>query len=50
LPANRSFFLWPRAIDMHFLPPVTIMPGDTAESLKEKLFALMTDYYLKKGK
>jgi 1-acyl-sn-glycerol-3-phosphate acyltransferase len=46
LPANRFFFLWPHRLEMHFLPPVHITPADTTEGLKEKLFAIMTEYYV----
>jgi 1-acyl-sn-glycerol-3-phosphate acyltransferase len=48
LPVDRVFFLWPHRLQMDFLEPVYIMPGDTVESLKEKLFKLMWDYYERK--
>jgi 1-acyl-sn-glycerol-3-phosphate acyltransferase len=46
LPADRFFFLWPHRIDMHFLEPVYVGPTDTMDALKEKLFRLMTEYYV----
>jgi hypothetical protein len=35
----------PGKISFHFLPPVKIEAGDSAEILKNKLFKLMWDYY-----
>jgi len=45
MPANRVFYLWPHSLQMHFLEPVYISPSDNAETLKEKLFQIMSDYY-----
>jgi 1-acyl-sn-glycerol-3-phosphate acyltransferase len=45
MPANRTFYLWPHILEMHFLEPVPISATDDAEGLKEKLFAIMSDYY-----
>jgi 1-acyl-sn-glycerol-3-phosphate acyltransferase len=50
LPADRAFFLWPHRLEMHFLEPVAIGPGDTVESVKQKLFMLMSDYYVANNK
>lgn len=46
LPANKPFFLRPHRLEMHFLEPVHIQTGDTAETLKEKVFRQMQEYYL----
>jgi 1-acyl-sn-glycerol-3-phosphate acyltransferase len=45
LPASKTFFLIPHKMEMHFLPPVAPQPGETAQSLKEKVFKIMYDYY-----
>jgi len=45
LPANKTLFFWPVKIKMHFLEPVEV-ESQTAEQLKEKVFALMRDYYV----
>ena len=45
MPANKTFFLWPRRLDMHFLDPISVHPGDDAESLKQRVFRVMWDYY-----
>jgi 1-acyl-sn-glycerol-3-phosphate acyltransferase len=45
MPINTGFFIWPHALEMHFLPPVQITEADTVESLKEKVFAIMSTYY-----
>lgn len=47
LPANKTFFLIPHKMEMHFLPPVAARPGETTQSLKEKVFEIMYDYYIK---
>ncbi|SRR5258705_5672098 len=46
LPANKSFFFWPVKIKMHFLEPVPAS-ADSVEQLKEKVFLLIKDYYVK---
>ena len=44
LPINKSFYFLPHKLEMHFLEPVT--PGtNTVDQLKEKVFAIMKDYY-----
>jgi 1-acyl-sn-glycerol-3-phosphate acyltransferase len=50
LPASKSFFLIPHKMEMHFLPPVPVQPGETAQSLKEKVFRIMYDYYTENAK
>jgi 1-acyl-sn-glycerol-3-phosphate acyltransferase len=46
LPINKTFFLWPVKIRMHFLEPIA--PGSlTVEELKDKVFFTMRDYYVK---
>jgi len=45
LPANKTFFLWPVQIRMHFLEPVAV-GSQTLEELKEKVFVMMRDYYV----
>ncbi len=46
LPANKPFFFLPYRLQMHFLPPVS-SKGLTAEQLKEKVFAIMQDHYIR---
>lgn len=44
LPPGKVFFLWPRTLQMHFLPPVNT--GNIAvKEIKEHVFKLMWDYY-----
>ncbi|THU34867.1 1-acyl-sn-glycerol-3-phosphate acyltransferase [Niastella caeni] len=47
LPASKPFFLMPHKMEMHFLPPVHVQPGDTTQALKERVFEIMYDYYTK---
>jgi 1-acyl-sn-glycerol-3-phosphate acyltransferase len=47
LPASKPFFLMPHKLEMHFLPPVPVVAGDTAESLKNKVYKIMLDYFVK---
>jgi 1-acyl-sn-glycerol-3-phosphate acyltransferase len=45
LPINKTFYFIPHRVEMHFLQPVS--PGtDTADQMKEKVFAIMKDYYV----
>jgi 1-acyl-sn-glycerol-3-phosphate acyltransferase len=46
MPAQKTFYLRPHRLAMHFLDPVAPQPGDTVESLKQKVFVLMRDYYV----
>ncbi|HLK30061.1 MAG TPA: lysophospholipid acyltransferase family protein [Puia sp.] len=46
MPANRTFFLLPHLLSMHFLEPVEVSQNDTAQMLKEKVFTIMKDYYI----
>ncbi|MFI5131545.1 MAG: 1-acyl-sn-glycerol-3-phosphate acyltransferase [Chitinophagales bacterium] len=46
LPANKTLFFWPVRIKMHFLEPVPV-GSQTLEQLKERVFALMQEYYVK---
>jgi 1-acyl-sn-glycerol-3-phosphate acyltransferase len=45
LPVNKSFFFWPVKIKMHFLEPIPA-GTQTMEQLKEKVFAVMQEYYV----
>ena len=46
LPADKFFFLRPHKLGMHFLDPVTPQPGETVDSLKQRVFTIMWDYYV----
>jgi 1-acyl-sn-glycerol-3-phosphate acyltransferase len=46
MPAHKTFFLLPNFLSMHFLPAVEALPNDNVQSLKEKVFTLMKDYYV----
>jgi 1-acyl-sn-glycerol-3-phosphate acyltransferase len=46
MPLNKSFYLRPHPLAMHFLEPVLIQESDTAEGLKAKIFEIMKTYYL----
>jgi 1-acyl-sn-glycerol-3-phosphate acyltransferase len=46
MPAEKTFYLRPHRLAMHFLDPIAPQPGDTVESLKQKVFVLMRDYYV----
>ena len=46
LPLHKTFYFWPGKIEMHFLEAVA--PGNmNVEQLKEKVFSIMTAYYVK---
>ncbi|HEY2728013.1 MAG TPA: lysophospholipid acyltransferase family protein, partial [Parafilimonas sp.] len=44
LPANKTFYMIPHKLEMHFLPPVESI-NISAKELKEKVFKIMWDYY-----
>ncbi len=44
LPAHKFFYLYPHKLEMHFLPAVST-ENITSEELKEKVFAMMWEYY-----
>jgi 1-acyl-sn-glycerol-3-phosphate acyltransferase len=46
LPADKTFFLWPHPLQMHFLAPVPVNPELTTAELKATVFRLMRDYYV----
>lgn len=45
LPSGKGFYLEPHPLSIHFLAPVPVA-GETAETLKEKCWMVMRDYYL----
>ncbi len=46
MPINKGFYLIPKRLEMHFLP--TIASNDTTPTdLKDKVFAIMKNYYVK---
>jgi 1-acyl-sn-glycerol-3-phosphate acyltransferase len=45
LPAGKSFFFWPVKVKMHFLEPVAV-GTQSVDQLKEKVFAVMREYYI----
>lgn len=50
MPEKPAFYLWPKKMRFHFLPPVKINAEDTVESLKENLFTIMSEYYAANNK
>jgi 1-acyl-sn-glycerol-3-phosphate acyltransferase len=46
MPINKTFYLLPVLLQMHFLPAVSSQ-SISAKDLKEKVFNLMKDYYIK---
>lgn len=49
LPLDKTFYLWPHRLEMHFLPPVSA-ENISSKDLKEKVFKIMWDYYELKTK
>ncbi len=45
LPVNKPFLFLPHRLHMHFLPPLEVN-DQTTEQLKERVFAIMKEYYL----
>ena len=48
MPVNKAFYLLPTRLKMHFLPAVS-SENITAKNLKENVFNLMKEYYMKES-
>ena len=46
MPPEKKFYFRPGPVEIHFLPPITT-EGHTLTSLKEKVFSVMEEYYVK---
>lgn len=46
LPPGKVFYFWPHRMEIHFLPPIEVKPGDTYQHLKETSFNVMKEYYM----
>jgi 1-acyl-sn-glycerol-3-phosphate acyltransferase len=46
LPANKTFFLRPHRLVLHFLDPILPLPGESADELKDRVHQIMEDYYV----
>ena len=45
MPAEKTFYFRPHPLAIHFLDPVVPQPGESVEALKQRVFAIMRDYY-----
>ncbi len=45
MPASQGFFFRPSPLYMHFLDPVPPLPGESVESLKNRVFEIMSAQY-----
>jgi 1-acyl-sn-glycerol-3-phosphate acyltransferase len=45
-PPDKGFFLWPVRLYMDFLPEVSVIPGESVEQLKTRVFEQMKNYYV----
>jgi 1-acyl-sn-glycerol-3-phosphate acyltransferase len=48
LPMGKSFYFWPHKLEIHFLPAVLVNKNDPYPDVKEKVFAVMKEYYVSK--
>lgn len=46
LPADKTFYAMPHKVEIHFLEPVAVNTGESAEELKERVFKIMEQYYV----
>lgn len=46
LPPAKPFFVRPHKMGLHFLDPIVPQPGESIDSLKQRTFAIMWDYYV----
>lgn len=47
LPANKTFFAMPHPVEIHFLEPIKVLPDESADALRGRVFEVMKEYYLK---
>ena len=47
LPADKFFYMMPHRLKLHFLEAVTAREGESADALRERVFGLMKDYYMR---
>jgi 1-acyl-sn-glycerol-3-phosphate acyltransferase len=45
LPFNKSYAVIPHPLQIHFLEPINILPGETMANLQQRVFDIMSDYY-----
>lgn len=45
LPPGKKFYFRPGKMEIHFLRPVPVSPGDSYEELKEKVYKIMSDHF-----
>ena len=45
LPMGKTFYFWPKKLEIHFLPPVTVTTNEPSAALKERVFEVMKNYY-----
>jgi 1-acyl-sn-glycerol-3-phosphate acyltransferase len=50
MPPGKPFFILPHRLAMHFLDPVVPQPGEDVETLKQRVFRIMWDYYVANGR
>lgn len=46
LPADKTLYCIPHHLAIHFLPAVDILPDDSVDSLRERVYTIMKDYYV----
>lgn len=46
LPPGKSFYFWPSKMEIHFLPAIAVSQNDNYELVKEKIYKLMSKYYV----
>ncbi len=46
LPPGKSFYFWPHKLEVHFLKPVPVNKNESYFDLKDKVFAIMKEFYV----
>lgn len=47
MPVSKGFYYWPARMEIHFLPEIPVERGSNFHVLKEKVFTVMEEYYVK---
>lgn len=49
LPPGKIFYTWPHSLSIHFLPPIFLKEGETADGLRSRVHETMREYYVSVG-
>ena len=45
LPNNKSFYVWPHRMSIHFLPEIPVEKNQNVATLRDQVYQIMWDFY-----